>query len=98
MNFTVNFHIINRNAFNWYIGPTISFVDWGDLEVPGQGTADIDSETTYGASTGLTIGLGETFAIQFGVRYIDSTAESSELGDELDSDPLFATVGVAFRF
>lgn len=98
MNLTVNFHVINRSAFNWYIGPTVSFVDWGDLEVPGQGTADIDSETTYGASTGLTIGLGDTFALQFGVRWLDSTAESSDLGDEVDVDPLFATVGVAFRF
>ena len=98
MNLTLNFHVINRNAFNWYIGPTVSFVDWGDLEVPGQGSADVDSETTYGASTGLTIGLGETFALQFGVRWLDSTAESSDLGDEVDVDPLFATVGVAFRF
>jgi len=98
MNLTLNFHVINRNAFNWYIGPTISFVDWGDLEVPGQGSADVDSETTYGASTGLTIGLGETFALQFGVRWLTSTAESSELDDEVDVDPLFATIGVAFRF
>ena len=98
MNLTLNFHVINRNVFNWYIGPTVSFIDWGDLEVPGQGTADVDSETTYGASTGFTIGLGETFALQFGVRWLDSTAESSDLGDEVDVDPLFATVGVAFRF
>ena len=70
MNLTVNFHVISRSAFNWYIGPTVSFVDWGDLEVPGQGTADVDSETTFGASTGLTIGLGETFALQFGVRWL----------------------------
>jgi outer membrane protein W len=98
INVTLNFHVINRNAFNWYIGPTVSFVDWGDLEVPGQGSADVDSETTYGASTGLTIGLGDTFALQFGVRWLDSTAESSDLGDEVDVDPLFATVGVAFRF
>ena len=95
---TFNFHLINKNAFNWYLGPTIGFVDWGDLEVPGAGSAEIESETTYGASTGLTIGLGETFAIQLGVRYLDSTAESSDLGDEVDVDPLYATVGVAFRF
>ena len=98
INVTLNFHVINRNVFNWYIGPTISFVDWGDFEVPGEGSAAVDSETTYGASTGLTIGLGETFALQFGVRWLDSTAESSDLGDEVDVDPLFATVGVAFRF
>jgi hypothetical protein len=88
MNFTVNFHIINRNAFNWYIGPTISFVDWGDLEVPGQGTADIDSETTYGASTGLTIGLGETFAIQFGVRSAISIRRPRAPSSATNSTPI----------
>lgn len=98
MSFTLNFHVINRSVFNWYIGPTISFVDWGDLEVSGVGSADVDSETTYGASTGFTIGLGDTFALQFGVRWLDSTAESSDINEELDVDPLFATVGVAFRF
>ena len=96
-NFTLNFHVINRSAFNWYIGPTVSFVDWGDADFGSQGTAEVDSETTYGASTGLTIGLGDTFALQFGVRWLDSTAEDST-GDEVDSDPLFAEVGVAFRF
>ena len=98
INITVNFHVINRNVFNWYIGPTVSFVDWGDVEFPGFGSAEVESETTIGASTGFTIGLGETFSLQFGLRYIDSKAESVELDEKVDVDPLFATVGVAFRF
>lgn len=98
MNLTLNIHVINRNIFNWYIGPTVSFVDWGDVDISGFGSAEVESETTYGASTGLTIGLGETFALQIGVRWLDSTAESVELDEEVDVDPLFATVGVAFRF
>ena len=97
MNLTFNFHLIDRNAFNWYLGPTVSFVDWGNLEVSGIGSESIESETGYGVSTGLAIGLGETFAIQFGARYIQASAEDS-VGDEVDVDPLFATIGVAFRF
>ena len=97
MNLTLNIHVINRSIFNWYIGPTVSFVDWDDFESGGQ-SFSVESETTYGASTGLTIGLGDTFALQIGVRWLDSTAESEELNEEVDVDPLFATVGVAFRF
>ncbi len=97
INFTLNIHIINRSVFNWYIGPTVSFVDWGDFET-AIGSFDVEGETTIGASTGFTIGLGDTFALQFGLRYLDSTAESVELDEEVDTDPLFATVGVAFRF
>lgn len=96
-NFTFNFHLVDRNAFNWYIGPTLSYVDWGDIEVSGVGSESIDSDTSYGVSTGFTIGLGQTFAIQLGLRYLDASAEDSA-GDELDVDPLFANVGVAFRF
>jgi outer membrane protein W len=100
LNLTLNIHVINRNAFNWYIGPTVSFVDWDDLEVPGSGSAEIESETAIGVSTGITVGLGETFALQFGVRYIDATAESGDASfdEEVSVDPLFASVGVAFRF
>ena len=97
INFTLNIHIINRSVFNWYIGPTVSFVDWGEFET-AIGNFSVESETTIGASTGFTIGLGDTFALQFGVRYLDSTAESEVLDEEVDTDPLFATVGVAFRF
>jgi outer membrane protein W len=97
MNLTFNFHLIDRNAFNWYLGPTVSMIDWGDLEVPGFGSESIESETGYGVSTGIAIGLGQTFAIQFGARYIQASAEDS-FGDEVDVDPLFASVGVAFRF
>lgn len=96
-NFSMNFHIIDRNAFNWYVGPTITYIDWGDVEVVGGGSESVDSETAYGVSTGLAIGLGQTLAIQFGLRYLDASAEDSA-GDKVDIDPLFANVAVAFRF
>jgi outer membrane protein W len=97
-NFTMNFHIIDRNAFNWYIGPTVTYVDWGDVEAVGGGSESIDSETSYGVSTGLAIGLGQSLALQFGLRYLDASAESSVDGSEFDVDPLFANVSLAFRF
>ena len=97
-NLTMNFHIIDRNAFNWYIGPTVTYVDWGDIEAVGGGSESIESDTTYGVSTGLAIGLGQSLALQFGLRYLDLSAESSVDGSEVDVDPLFASVALAFRF
>jgi outer membrane protein W len=96
-NVTLNFHLINTDAFNWYIGPTVSMIDWGDLEVPGAGSESIESETAIGVSTGFAIGFGDTLALQFGFRYIDAGAESSD-GDEVDVDPLLAHIALAFRF
>lgn len=96
-NFTFNIHLIDRNGFNWYIGPTLTYVDWGDIEGPA-GVEPIDSEIGYGVSTGLAIGIGQTFAIQLGLRYLDSSADSATGSDSLDVDPLLASVGFAFRF
>ena len=31
--FTLNFHIIDANIFNWYIGPTLSYISWSDLKL-----------------------------------------------------------------
>lgn len=51
-----------------------------------------------GASTGFLFGLGDTFGIELGLRYIDSTLESPMIPDEVAVDPLFARVGISFRF
>jgi len=50
-----------------------------------------------GVSTGLVFGLGETFGIQVGLRYIDASIDAG-LADDISVDPLFANVAVAFRF
>ena len=94
---TANFHVINSDRFAWYIGPSVAFVSWDDLENEFGDSESIDSEETFGISTGIDIGLGEGFAIVGGLRWLDAGAESDD-GDELNVDPLFARLGVAFRF
>jgi hypothetical protein len=80
------------------VGPTVSYIDWSEVELNGGGRLDVDSETTFGASTGMTIGLGDTFAFQAGLRWLDASVDSPSLPDEVSVDPLFASVGIAFRF
>jgi outer membrane protein W len=97
VNITLNFHVINSDRFAWYIGPTVSFVNWDDFESEFGGSSSIDSEETFGVSTGIDIGLGERLALVGGLRWLDAGAED-ETGDELSVDPLFARVGLAWRF
>jgi len=94
-NFTLNFHMVDGDTFNWFIGPTISYVDWGDINTQF-GSLATDSETTWGVSTGILFGLGDTFGLEVGLRYIDSTVEAQ--GPDISVDPLFARVGISFRF
>jgi outer membrane protein W len=97
-NFTLNFHVIDGDVFNWFIGPTVSYVDWSSLRFPNGANQDIDNETTWGFSTGILFGLGDTFGIEVGLRYLDSTLESDNSTIDVSVDPLFARVGVSFRF
>ena len=98
---TANFHIINSDRFAWYAGPTLAFVNWDDFELDeafGGGSTSIESETTFGVSTGVDLGLGEHLAVIGGLRWIDSGAEESSTGDTVDVNPLFARVALAWRF
>lgn len=97
-NFTVNWHIINGEHLNWYIGPTVSYVDWGNIESPTTDPVPTDSDTAFGISTGLDIGFNQTFAIVAGVRWLNTSVESTDSSVKVDVDPLFARLGVAFRF
>lgn len=98
LTFTANFHLVNRDAFNWYVGPTLAYIDWSDISLGGGGNLDVDGQTTYGISTGVDIGLGDTVALQLGVRWLDASVESPVLPNDVSVDPLFTRIGVAFRF
>ena len=100
---TLNFHLIHTEVIDFYVGPTFSYVNWGniDLNQAGQDATGAlgvptDSETAYGASVGLDIGLGKNFAIVGGVRFLKLDLATDE--NSVAVDPLISRVGVAFRF
>jgi outer membrane protein W len=98
LTFTANFHLVSREAIDWYVGPTLAYIDWSEVRLGGGGSLDVESETTYGISTGVDIGFGDTFALQLGLRWLDASVESPVLPNDVKVDPLFTRVGVAFRF
>ena len=97
-NFSLNFHVVDRDAFNWYVGPTLSYIDWSDVTLTNGARLEVDSETTWGVSTGMLFGFGDTFGLEIGFRYLDAGVESPSLPDDVSVDPLFTRVGVSFRF
>jgi outer membrane protein W len=97
-NFALNFHVVAGDTFSWYVGPTVAYVDWSELELANGATLDVDSETTYGVTTGVDFGFGDRLALQLGLRWLDSSVESPSLPSAVSVDPLFMRVGVALRF
>lgn len=101
LNAALNFHIFPTKHFDLYVAPVASYVTWGDFEPEGGGPSEeIDSEIAYGLQLGVDIGFGKTFAIYGGLRWLSLDAEPEEGGavDSVGVDPLFARLGVAFRF
>ncbi len=105
LSLSLNFHLIHTNFLDFYVGPTVSYVSWGDIKVDEAfrdlvdgSSISTDSETAFGAQVGLDIGIGPHFAIVTGVRYlqVDITPEGDS--DGLAVDPLIARVGAAWRW
>ena len=105
LSLSLNFHLIHTNFLDFYIGPTVSYVSWGDIDLV-QDAQDIletssvpaDSETAFGAQVGLDIGIGPHFAIVTGVRYLQVDITPDGDSDGLAVDPLIARVGAAWRW
>ena len=99
----LNIHIIPTTFFDLWVAPVASWYSFDDIDIDpslGGGSVAIDSQWGYGAAVGFDIGLGKTFAITGGVRYIklEVSGDSSSGIDDIGIDPLIARAGIAFRF
>jgi outer membrane protein W len=101
---TFDIHVVHTKVVDFYLGPSYSYVNWGDVHlnsnggtVTGSSEIGTDSASCWGASLGLDIGIGKHFAIQGGLKYLDVNLELQS-GQEVSVDPLMARLGVAFRF
>lgn len=101
---TLNFHVVHTKIVDFYLGPSYSYVNWGDIHVNADGGAitggsDIgtESDQTWGASLGLDIGVGKHFAICGGVKYLDTDLKLNS-GETAGVKPLVARLSAAFRF
>jgi len=92
-----NFHLIHTKIIDFYFGPTVSYISWDDVTNLETGEKlSTDSEWGYGLQVGLDISLFKSVAIVTGLRYqqVDLTVED----ESISVNPLYAKVGVAFRF
>jgi outer membrane protein with beta-barrel domain len=97
----LNFHILPTKFFDFWVAPVASWVNWGDVEPEGGGPSQsVDSDVAFGAAIGFDIGLGKTFAITAGVRWLsqDIKADTPSGTETVGVDPLIARAGIALRF
>lgn len=95
---SANLHVVRTKLLTFWVGPTVSWANVGNLEVSGGGEVETGSELAYGASTGLNVSLVQIVALHAGVRWLKLDVESTATGESLDVDPFFVSVGLALRF
>ena len=95
--FTLEFHLVPSSFVDLWVGPTVAWVRWGDLELEDGTEIETDAEEAFGATVGMDIALGRRLALTAAVRYLDADADLEGF-QALDVDPLFARLGLAARF
>lgn len=79
-----------------YIGPTVSYVNWGDLTT-STGTQGVDAKLGYGLTLGADLPLGPALAIGAGLRWLKVDAETDNV-PTVAVDPLISRLGLSLRF
>lgn len=92
----VNYHLYSGEKIDLYVGPQLSYTLWGDLDTP-VGSVTVDEDFGIGAVAGLDVRLGSSgWTFNAGLRYLGMALSDSTA--EVDVDPLFAEIGLGFRF
>jgi outer membrane protein W len=106
----VNAHIIRNSAVDFYIGLVGGTIRYGSYDISGgdgdfEATSDkIDSSSTFGAQAAADINVGESWAVNIGLKYLDADATLEGVVDDsgrqvtIDVNPLIFRVMGVFRF
>ena len=101
---TFNIHPVHTKVVDLYLGPSYSYVNWGEIHlnanggtITGSSEIGTKSATSWGASLGLDIGIGKHFAICGGLKYLNVDLEMDN-GQTADVKPLVARINAAIRF
>ncbi len=78
-------------------GPTVSYINWGELDLRNGSTQKLDAKLGYGLSVGADLPLGRSLAITSGMRWLKADAKPKG-GTTYAIEPLITHVGVALRF
>lgn len=96
----VNFHLMREKKFDFFVGPTVGYVSWGDLETDVfVQDLSVDDEFIFGVNVGVDVPLGEGkwgFAGAF--NYLFSEVSVDRSSADIGVDPIQLKVGVSYRF
>lgn len=80
-----------------YGGPTVSWVNWGELKLSDGTQQSLDASLGYGITVGAELPLSTGLAVGGSLRWLRLDASASGAGD-VAVDPLISNLSLSFRF
>ena len=96
----VNFHVFRQERVDLFVGPTIGYAFWGDLET-AEAPQDFpaEDEFIYGLNVGADVPLGESkWAFSGGLEYLFTEMSLEGSSSSVGVDPFQLKVGVTYSF
>ena len=94
----VNFHFKRDNGLDLFVGPTVGYGFWDDIQVDGfPAPFSTDEEFLYGINAGLGYPFGEGgwgFTAELGYLSVDVAPPGGDIG----VSPIQAKVGLSYSF
>jgi hypothetical protein len=97
--FGVPVHLLpKKSPVDLYLEPQVSLNIWGDFEDPNSGiSGSLELDGGLGAALGLDVPFGKSnWQLNVAVRYLTMGADDG--ADTIAVDPLFAEIGIGYRF
>jgi outer membrane protein W len=101
LTFDVNFHVVQSQSIDFFLGLNLGYVSLSKLTVDGEGDVSIKNTTAAGATAGIDVPFGEgKWMFSGALQYLSFGAEVDESGADatVDIDPLVVRVGVGVKF
>ena len=103
---SAHFHVVRNSAIDFYVGPTIGYIFYGDLEFLSEfeeSDTPIKDDFGFGVVAGIDVPFGSAgWNFSTAIRYIQSDAEIDESGiegpDSIGLDPWMLHLGVGKRW
>jgi outer membrane protein W len=94
----VNFHVVQSDSVDLFVGPTVGYAFWGDLKTDLQ-SFSVDGQFVYGFNVGVDVPFGEgDWAFSAAMNYLSADVSFGGDSPDLGVSPIQLKAGVSYKF
>lgn len=94
-----NFHVLEGDGYDLYVGPTLGYVFWGSVDTDLASNFQADDELLFGGVVGIDVPLGDgAWGVSGALRYLLTDLAIEGASQDIGVDPFQFRVSVSYRF